>query len=177
MCWPAGSAWTAPPSPAPSARCSHCSRNGAAPSRRASAWALSPRSSSTWAPAISPGSSTVLRFVCGARPPAVRTGTFVSGETKQNAVKSMVLTDSEGRVLFCSPVRPGSCADITQARQLGLAEFLVDGPFVEIFADADYQGMGVQTGGWVVTPPHRKFNKNAPAWCVERHEQQRKAHA
>ncbi|CAM5578938.1 transposase family protein [Streptomyces canus] len=27
---------------------------------------------------------------------------FVSGKTKQNAVKSMVLTDTEGRVLFCS---------------------------------------------------------------------------
>ncbi|MEE4423535.1 transposase family protein [Streptomyces bugieae] len=34
---------------------------------------------------------------------------FVSGKTKQNAVKSMVLTDAEGRVLFCSPARPGSC--------------------------------------------------------------------
>ncbi|MGW7825229.1 transposase family protein [Streptomyces puniciscabiei] len=28
---------------------------------------------------------------------------FVSGKTNQNAVKSMVLTDAEGRVLFCSP--------------------------------------------------------------------------
>ncbi|WP_260327393.1 transposase [Streptomyces sp. TLI_185] len=41
---------------------------------------------------------------------------FVSGKTKQNAVKSMVLTDTEGHVPFCSPVRPGSCAYITQAR-------------------------------------------------------------
>ncbi|MGA5207351.1 transposase family protein [Streptomyces variegatus] len=47
---------------------------------------------------------------------------FVSGKTKQNAVKSMVLTDAEGRVLFCSPARPGSCADITQARQLHLVD-------------------------------------------------------
>ncbi|WP_247706829.1 transposase family protein [Streptomyces liliiviolaceus] len=47
---------------------------------------------------------------------------FVSGKTKQNAVKSMVLTDAEGRMLFCSPVRPGSCADITQARELGLGQ-------------------------------------------------------
>nr|WSZ11970.1 transposase [Streptomyces canus] len=40
---------------------------------------------------------------------------FVSGKTRQNAVKAMVLTDAEGRMLFCGPVRPGSCADITQA--------------------------------------------------------------
>jgi hypothetical protein len=102
---------------------------------------------------------------------------FVSGKTKQNAVKFMVLTDAEGRVLFCSPARPGSCADITQARQLGLVELLVDSPFMEILADAGYQGMGAQTGGRVVTPPHRKFKKNAPAWYEERHEQQRKAHS
>ncbi|MFE2103652.1 transposase family protein [Streptomyces sp. NPDC059468] len=101
---------------------------------------------------------------------------FVSGKTKQNAVKFMVLTDADGRVLFCSPVRPGSCADITQARQLGLAQLLADGPFMEILADAGYQGMGAQTGGRVVTPPHRKFKKNAPAWYEERHELQRKAH-
>ncbi|TVZ84807.1 DDE superfamily endonuclease [Streptomyces sp. BK340] len=102
---------------------------------------------------------------------------FVSGKTKQNAVKSMVLTDAEGRMLFCSPVRPGSCADITQARQLGLAQLLADGPFMEILADAGYEGMGAQTGGRVLRPPHRKFKKNAPAWYEERHEQQRKAHS
>ncbi|MGW3210100.1 transposase family protein [Streptomyces sp. NPDC001135] len=102
---------------------------------------------------------------------------FVSGKTKQNAVKSMVLTDAEGRLLSCSPIRPGSCADITQARQLGLAQLLASGPFMEILADAGHQGMGAQTGGRVVTPPHRKFKKNAPAWYEERHELQRKAHS
>ncbi|GAP51754.1 transposase [Streptomyces azureus] len=102
---------------------------------------------------------------------------FVSGKTKQNAVKAMVLTDAEGRLLYCSPVRPGSCADITQARQLGLVKLLADGPFMEILADAGYQGMGAQTGGRVVTPPHRKFKKNAPAWYEARHELQREAHS
>lgn len=87
---------------------------------------------------------------------------FVSGKTKQNAVKPLVLTDAEGRVLFCSPVRPGSCADITQARQLGLAQLLSGGPFMEILADAGYQDMGAQTGGRVVTPPHRKFKWSGP---------------
>ncbi|WP_246101097.1 hypothetical protein [Streptomyces cyaneus] len=28
-----------------------------------------------------------------------------------------------------------------------------------------------------MTPPHRKFKKNAPAWYEERDEQQRKAHS
>ncbi|MEU9575238.1 hypothetical protein AB0D62_36395 [Streptomyces massasporeus] len=37
--------------------------------------------------------------------------------------------------------------------------------------------MGAQTGGRVVTPPHRKFKKNPPASYEERHELQRKAHS
>lgn len=41
---------------------------------------------------------------------------FISGKNKQNAVKSMVVTDADGRLLFCSPARPASCADITHAR-------------------------------------------------------------
>ncbi|WP_406841821.1 transposase family protein (plasmid) [Streptomyces sp. AHU1] len=102
---------------------------------------------------------------------------FISGKNKQNAVKSMVVTDGEGRVLWCSPARPASCADITHARQLGLVKLLADGPAVEILADAGYQGLGAQTGGRVVTPPHRKFKKNAPDWYEEMHERQRKAHS
>ncbi|MFI0120656.1 transposase family protein [Streptomyces globisporus] len=102
---------------------------------------------------------------------------FISGKNKQNAVKSMVVTDAEGRVLWCSPTRPASCADITHARQLGLVKLLADGPAVEILADAGYQGLGAQTGGRVVTPPHRKIKKNAPDWHEEMYERQRKAHS
>lgn len=51
------------------------------------------------------------------------------------------------------------------------------GPAVEILADAGYQRLGSQTGGRVVTPPHRKFKKNAPDWYEEMHERQRKAHS
>lgn len=102
---------------------------------------------------------------------------FISGKSKQNAVKTMVVTDEDGRVLFCSPTRPGSCADITHARQLGLVKLLADGPAVEILADAGYQGLGAQTGGRVVTPPHRKFKKNAPGWYEEMYERQREAHS
>ncbi|MFJ3996116.1 transposase family protein [Streptomyces parvus] len=102
---------------------------------------------------------------------------FISGKNKQNAVKSMVVTDAEGRLLFCSPAEPASCADITHARKLGLVKLLADGPAVEILADAGYQGLGAQTGGRVVTPPHRKFKKNSPEWYVEMRERQRKAHS
>ncbi|MFF9091447.1 transposase family protein [Streptomyces sp. NPDC014991] len=102
---------------------------------------------------------------------------FISGKNKRNAVKTMVVTDGGGRVLFCSATKPGSCADITHARQLGLVKLLADGPAVEILADAGYQGLGAQTGGRVITPPHRKFKKNAPDWYEEIHARQRKAHS
>ncbi|MFI5806026.1 transposase family protein [Streptomyces sp. NPDC051561] len=102
---------------------------------------------------------------------------FISGKNKQNAVKSMVVTDAVGRLLFCSPAAPGSCADITHARKLGLVKLLADGPAMEILADAGYQGLGAQTGGRVVTPPHRKFKKDPPEWYTEMHERQRKAHS
>jgi hypothetical protein len=51
------------------------------------------------------------------------------------------------------------------------------GPAVEILADAGYQGVGAQTGGRVVTPPHRTFKKNAPDWYEEIYERQRRAHS
>ncbi|MFI0811883.1 transposase family protein [Streptomyces echinatus] len=102
---------------------------------------------------------------------------FISGKNKQNAVKAMLLTAADGRVLFCSPTKPGSCADITHARQLGLVRLLTEGAAVEILADAGYQGLGAQTGGRVVTPPHRKFKKNAPDWYEEMYERQQKAHS
>lgn len=89
----------------------------------------------------------------------------------------MVVTDGDGRMLSCSPTQHGSCADITRARQLGLVRLLEGGPAAEILADAGYQGLRAQTGGRVVTPPHRKFKKNAPDWYEEMHERQRKAHS
>ncbi|MFJ8546850.1 transposase family protein [Streptomyces sp. NPDC093586] len=102
---------------------------------------------------------------------------FISGKNMQNAVRTMAVTDGDGRVLFCSPAQHGSCADIVHARPLGPVRLLGGGPALEILADAGYQGLGAQTGGRVVTPPHRKFKKNAPDWYEEMHERQRKAHS
>ncbi|MEV0195309.1 transposase family protein [Nonomuraea sp. NPDC050691] len=47
---------------------------------------------------------------------------FVSGRSRINAMKAMVLTDARGAVLYCGQVCAGSIADITQARQSGLVE-------------------------------------------------------
>ncbi|MEB8343921.1 transposase family protein [Streptomyces endophyticus] len=102
---------------------------------------------------------------------------YVSGKSKQNAVKVLVVTDTQGQLLFGGALQPGSCPDITQARNAGLVELLDQHRDLHILADAGYQALGAQTGGQVITPPHRKFKKNAPTWWEERFTQQRKAHS
>ncbi|MEV6263954.1 hypothetical protein AB0M42_24815 [Streptomyces sp. NPDC051784] len=52
---------------------------------------------------------------------------FTSGTNKQNAVKAMVLTGEDGWLLSCSPTTPGSCAEITPARDSGLVKLLSAG--------------------------------------------------
>jgi DDE superfamily endonuclease len=49
---------------------------------------------------------------------------FVSGKARANTVKALVLTDTDGRLLFCGQTRPGSIHDLTQVRQARLVELL-----------------------------------------------------
>ncbi|MFH9425692.1 transposase family protein [Streptomyces sp. NPDC017529] len=102
---------------------------------------------------------------------------FISGKSKQNAVKILVVTDDQGRLLFGGALKPGSCPDITQARDAGLVDLLGRHRGLRILAEAGYQGLGAQTGGQVITPPHRKFKKNPPTWWEERLALQRRARA
>ncbi|MFH8804260.1 transposase family protein [Streptomyces sp. NPDC017936] len=37
---------------------------------------------------------------------------FISGRSKQNAVKTTVITDGDGQVLFCSPAQPGPAGQL-----------------------------------------------------------------
>ncbi|MFE7599184.1 transposase family protein [Streptomyces sp. NPDC057494] len=102
---------------------------------------------------------------------------FISGKSEQDAVASVVVTDGDGRVCWCSPTKPGSCADIIHARQSGLVKLLADGCMALILADAGYQGLGAKTGGHVVTPPHLAFKKNPPDQYEEMYERQREAYS
>ncbi|MEV4182420.1 transposase family protein [Streptosporangium canum] len=63
-------------------------------------------------------------------------------------------------MLWCGETRPGSVADITQARRSGLVDLLSDTRGPRILADAGYQGLGGQTGGQVLTPPRQRRGKN-----------------
>ncbi|WP_448618427.1 transposase family protein [Geodermatophilus sp. URMC 65] len=114
------------------------------------------------------------------RPAAHRAGRhrFVSGKARANTVKALVLTDLDGRLLFCGQTRPGSLHDLTQVRQAGLVELLARTPGVTLLADAGYQGLSAQTAGAVITPrPHRRRNQIPvfPAVAAA-HEAERRAH-
>lgn len=99
------------------------------------------------------------------------------GKNKQNAVKTMVVTDGDGRVLFCSPTQPGSCAGITHARQLGLVRLLADGPAGGDPRRRRLPGPGRpdrRTGDHTTTP---QVQEERPDWYEEIHERQRTAHS
>ncbi|MFI7103558.1 transposase family protein [Streptomyces sp. NPDC050161] len=83
------------------------------------------------------------------RPAAGRKGRekFISGKNKHNVVKSMVVTDADGRLLLRSPAAPASCADITHARQLGLVKLLRDGPAAAISPTPATRGWAPRPAG------------------------------
>ncbi len=88
------------------------------------------------------------------RPAAHKAGRhrFVSGKARANSVTALVITDAEGRLLFCGQTRPGAIHDLTEVRQAGLVELLACIPGVMLLTDAGYQGLSIQTAGAVITP-------------------------
>lgn len=94
-------------------------------------------------------------------------------------MKALIISDARGRVLFSGASCSGSTADITQARQAGVVDWLNHTTGVEILTDAGYQGLGHRTFGQVITPTpkhHKKRLENMPG-ITELRDAQRKAHA
>src|SRR3712207_3287246 len=115
------------------------------------------------------------------RPAAHRAGRtrFVSGQARANPVNALVITDAEGRLLFCGRTRPGSVHYLTQVRQAGLVELLAPVPGVTLLADAGYQGLSAQTAGAVITPRPARRKNQIPIFpaVAAAHEAERRAHA
>ncbi|MEU9397990.1 transposase family protein [Streptomyces sp. NPDC048324] len=102
---------------------------------------------------------------------------FILGKNKQNAVKSMVLTDTDGRLLYCSSAEPASCADVTHARKLGLVRLVTDGARGGDPRRCRISGAGSpdrRTRGHTASP---QVQEERPDWYEEIHEQRRKAHS
>ena len=115
------------------------------------------------------------------RPAAYRPGRhrFLSGKARANTVKALVITDANGRLLFCGQTRPGSIHDLTQVRQAGLVELLALVPGVTLLADAWYQGLSAQTAGAVITPRPARRKNQVPVFpaVAGAHEAERRAHS
>jgi hypothetical protein len=115
------------------------------------------------------------------RPVAGRAGRqrFVSGRTRANTVKALVITDAEGRLLFCGQTRPGAIHDLTQVRQAGLVELLALTPGVTLLADAGYQGLGAQTADAVLTPRPARRRNQLPVFpaVAAAHQAERRTHS
>ena len=94
-------------------------------------------------------------------------------------MKALIISDARGRILFGGASCPGSTADITQARQAGVVDWLDHTGGVEILTDAGYQGLGHRIFGQVIAPApkhHKKRLENMPG-ITELRDAQRKAHA
>jgi hypothetical protein len=115
------------------------------------------------------------------RPAAHKAGRhrFISGQSRANTVKALVITDADGRLLFCGQSRSGAIHDLTQVRQAGLVELLALIPGATLLADAGYQGLSAQTAGAVITPRPARRKNQIPVFpaVAAAHEAERRAHS
>lgn len=90
------------------------------------------------------------------RPTKKRAGRkqFISGKSRQHAMKALIISDARGRVLFGGASCRGSTADITQARQAGVIDWLDHTP-----------------------PKHQKKQLERMPGIAELRDAQRKAHS
>jgi hypothetical protein len=111
------------------------------------------------------------------RPPVNRPGrrAFVSGKKKQNTIKSTVVSDGQGRLLWLGAFRPGRMHDATAVRTEGIEDLLRAHPDVCAEVDTGYQGLARDFPGQVSAPPKKPRNDTAPEetirWEQQRHQQ------
>ncbi|MFI6803219.1 transposase family protein [Streptosporangium canum] len=81
--------------------------------------------------------------------------------------------------MWCGETRPGSVADLAQARRSGLVDLLSGTRGPRIPADAGYQGLGGQAGGQVLTAPRKRRGRNLEhlRWPMAHHDAARHAHS
>lgn len=91
------------------------------------------------------------------RPKANRPGrrAFVSGKKKQNTIKPTVISDGDGRLLWCGATRPGRMHDVTALRTEGIEDLLRQYPDVKARVDSGYQGLARDFPDQVSAPPKK----------------------
>jgi DDE superfamily endonuclease len=91
------------------------------------------------------------------RPKAGRPGrrAFVSGKRKQNTIMPTVISDGQGRLLWCGAIRPGRMHDVTAVRTEGIEDLLRQYPTVRAKVDSGYHGLARDFPDQVSAPPKK----------------------
>jgi DDE superfamily endonuclease/Helix-turn-helix of DDE superfamily endonuclease len=111
------------------------------------------------------------------RPAANRPGrrAFVSGKKKQNTIKSTVVSDGAGRLLWLGAFRPGRMHDVTAVRTEGIEDLLRQHADVQAEVDTGYQGLARDFPAQVSAPPKKPGKDALPGetarWEQQRHQQ------
>lgn len=85
---------------------------------------------------------------------------FYSGKEGEETVKTQIITDTKGRILFTDDYSPGRKHDSNYLRNSRTGDFLRKGPPLMVVADSGYQGMNkVFTKTPFFTPEKRDKNK------------------
>lgn len=89
------------------------------------------------------------------RPPAGKAGRrrFVSGAKRRNTIKTTVIGDQAGRLLYAGAMRPGRMHDQTAVKTEGIDDLLQHFQRVRIWADEGYRGLSRDHPGQVITKP------------------------
>jgi hypothetical protein len=110
------------------------------------------------------------------RPKPHRSGrrAFVSGKKRQNTIKATIVSDGDGRPLWCGAIRPGRMHDQTAVRTEGIDDLLDAYPDVKLLVDSGYRGLAKHHPDQVIAPPP-KPKKDTPPEAVAAYEMARKA--
>ncbi|WP_051877057.1 transposase family protein [Streptomyces natalensis] len=111
------------------------------------------------------------------RPKTNRPGrrAFVSGKRKQNTIKTTIISDGQGRLVWSGADRPGLMHDQTAMRTEGIAEQLRLHSKLTAEVDEGYRGLANELPDQVSAPPKKPKN-DAPlreqyAWRERRRRQ------
>jgi hypothetical protein len=97
---------------------------------------------------------------------------FISGKVKMNTIKTTVIADETGHVLWTGATVPGRMHDQTAVKTAGIDALLEAHPDVGVLVDAAYRGLARDHPGQVTAPP-RKPRKDAAVEVLEEYERVR----
>ena len=89
------------------------------------------------------------------RPRAGRCGrtAVVSGKAKQNTIKTTLISDPDGAMLWCGAHRPGRMHDATAVTTEGIEALRCQYPQVKVLVDTGYRGLATTHPDQVTSPP------------------------